>query len=317
MAVGVATATAAATAVITDHHSEATNTKYTSAIDQYNNQLFSVKTKEVKYQWGQVTKIRKGGTPISVTLANAETILNIFKDRATQYGSDHIINVPTTKTGRVEAQAWTLVGINYHSADLGNLKNLLKDIHVLTTYHLREYSGWYMVDNNSTLTTLTNMVIKAINPNAARTLGLVNRHKIQNCRLVAILHFTFKNIVTKTSYTSFHPNKDKFVYKDKITGRAITCGLTLIKMAMTVMKPQLVIYHQGKDRELEEFTLAKAGNDFRAYLTKMQEKRNKIDALCKKYVEFDDQRWLKLTFEELVNTGCSDFLEDLKRQQSK
>ena len=86
MAVGVATATAAATAVITDHHSEATNTKYTSAIDQYNNQLFSVKTKEVKYQWGQVTKIRKGGTPISVTLANAETILDIFKDRATQYG---------------------------------------------------------------------------------------------------------------------------------------------------------------------------------------------------------------------------------------
>ena len=83
MAVGVATATAAATAVITDHHSEATNTKYTSAIDQYNNQLFSVKTKEVKYQWGQVTKIRKGGTPISMTVANAEMILDLLKDRAT------------------------------------------------------------------------------------------------------------------------------------------------------------------------------------------------------------------------------------------
>ena len=49
----------------------------------------------------------------------------------------------------------------------------------------------------------------------------------------------------------------------------------------------------------------------------MQEKRNKIDALRKDNVKFDDQRWLTLTFEQLVKTGCSDFLEDVKRQQSE
>ena len=87
-----------------------------------------------------------------MTVANAETILDLFKDQATQYGLDHIINVPTTGTGRVEAQARTLVGINYHNADLGNLKNLLKDIHALTIDHMRAYSGWYMGDDNSTLT---------------------------------------------------------------------------------------------------------------------------------------------------------------------
>ena len=49
----------------------------------------------------------------------------------------------------------------------------------------------------------------------------------------------------------------------------------------------------------------------------MQEKRNGIDALHKDNVKFDDQQWLTLTFEQLINTGCSDFLEGVKRRQSK
>ena len=101
MTAGVAAATVASTAAITSHHSAATTTKYTSTIDPYNNQSFSVNIKEGKYQWGQVTNICKGGTPISVTVANAETILDLYKDRATQYGLEHIINVPTTGTGIV------------------------------------------------------------------------------------------------------------------------------------------------------------------------------------------------------------------------
>ena len=161
------------------------------------------------------------------------------------------------------------------------------------------------------------MVIKAINYNAVGNLGLVNRHKIRLLRLAAILHFTFKNNLKRTSYTSFQPNKDKFVYKDEITGRAITCGLTLLKMEMAVMKPHIVVNHQGKERDPEELKLAKSGNYVRAYLTKMQEKRNKIDALRKDNVKFDDQRWLTLTFESLVKTRCSDFLDDVKRQRSE
>ena len=161
------------------------------------------------------------------------------------------------------------------------------------------------------------MIIKATNTNAAGNLGLVNRHKIRLRRLAEILHFIFKNNMTSTSYTSFQPNKDKFVYKDKITGRDITCGLIIFKMAMTVMKPQLVVNHQEKEREIEDLTPAKSGNNVRAYFTKMQEKRNEFDALRKDNIKFDDQRWLTLTFEQLVKTGCSDFLKNFKRQQSE
>ena len=168
---------------------------------------------------------------------------------------------------------------------------------------MRAYSVWYIGDENSTLTASTDMVIKDIGNNATGNLGLVNRHKIRLRRLATILHFTFKNNVIRTRYTLFQPNKDKFVYKDKITCRAITCGLTLLNMAMTVMKPQLVVDHQGKERELKELTLAKAGNDVRAYLTKMQEKRNEIDALRKDNVKFYDQRWLTITFEKSSRPG--------------
>ena len=189
MTTGVAAVSSFATAAINAQYSRATTTKYTSAIDPYDNQSFSVDNKEGKYQWGQVTKIREGGTPIYVTVANAETIIKLFKDRANQYGLYHIINVPMTGTGRVESQARTLVCIDYHNVNLGNLKNLLKDIHVITTDHVRAYSGWYIGDENSTLTASTDMVIKSIDTNAAGNLGLVQRHKIRLRRLAAILHF--------------------------------------------------------------------------------------------------------------------------------
>ena len=58
-------------------------------------------------------------------------------------------------------------------------------------------------------------------------------------------------------------------------------------MAMMLIKPHLVVDHQGKERELEDLTLAKTGNDVRVYPTKMQKKRNKIDVLHKDKVKFD------------------------------
>ena len=103
-----------------------------------------------------------------------------------------------------------------------------------------------MGDGNSNFTTSPDMIIKAINPNAAGNLVLFNQHNIQPRWLTSILHFIFKNNLIRTGYSSFHPNKGKFIYKDKITSRAITCGFILFKMVMTVMKPQLAVDHRAK-----------------------------------------------------------------------
>ena len=113
------------------------------------------------------------------------------------------------------------------------------------------------------------MTIKSINTNKADNLGLVNRHKIKLCLLSAVLHFVFKNNVRSTSYTSFQPSKEKFIYIKEVSGREITCGVTLLSMAMRFVKPQLAIDHMSKERELEELALAKLGNNVRNYLIKM------------------------------------------------
>ena len=57
------------------------------------------------------------------------------------------------------------------------------------------------------------------------------------------------------------------------------CGLTLLKMSMIVIMPQLVIDHRSKERDIEYLTFAKSDNYVRNYLTKMQDKRNGINTL--------------------------------------
>ena len=80
------------------------------------------------------------------------------------------------------------------------------------------------------------MKIQAIEPNAKKNLGLVNHQKIRLCCPTIVLHFIFKNNVTRTSYTLFQPDREQFVYIDKISGREITCGLILFKISICVMR---------------------------------------------------------------------------------
>ena len=159
---------------------------------------------------------------------------------------------------------------------------------------------------SSTLAVSSDQVIQAIDPNAAGNAGLVKRHKIYLCRLSTVMHFSLKNNVTRTSYKSFQTNRDKFVHKDEISGRVITCSLILFKMALDVVKPHL-----------ESLTLQNCNNKVRTLLPKMQEKSMEIENLRKDNVKFDGQRWLTLCFEQPVKTACPDFLEDVKRQRSK
>ena len=73
--------------------------KYISLIDPFDTMSFSVDTKESKYQWDLAPKMISYGLPMAITMANAEWILDLFKDWSTQYGLDHITKVPTSGTG--------------------------------------------------------------------------------------------------------------------------------------------------------------------------------------------------------------------------
>ena len=71
------------------------------------------------------------------------------------------------------------------------------------------------------------MKFEPLDPNSTGNLGLVNRQNIQLRQNIAIFHHLFKNAVSRSSYTSFFPNKKMYTYTDFVTGRKIAGGLTL------------------------------------------------------------------------------------------
>ena len=101
-----------------------------------------------------------------------------------------------------------------------------------------------MRDESSYLTISTDMKIKAVDPNVADNLGLFNQYKIQLLQLIGGIRFVFNNRLKRTSYTSFQPNNNQFLYTDEVTDRSIACGAVLFKMPMDVIKPQIVIDHR-------------------------------------------------------------------------
>ena len=60
------------------------------------------------------------------------------------------------------------------------------------------------------------------------------------------------------------------MYTDEVTDRSISYLVILFKMALDVIKPQLVIDHQAKEIELEDLTLEAFQNNVRTYPTTMQ-----------------------------------------------
>ena len=102
------------------------------------------------------------------------------------------------------------------------------------------------------------------------------------------------------------------LYKDKVTGRQVICGLILVKMAMEVMKPQLVINHREKEKALEALTLLDSDNNVCTFLTRMQDQHDKIDTLQKDGVKYDKQRFLAFMFEKLLETNRPDFQSEVK-----
>ena len=93
------------------------------------------------------------------------------------------------------------------------------------------------------------------------------------------------------------------------------CGLNLFVMALQAMKPQLIIDHQSKEREMEDLTTESFDNNVRTYLSKMQEMQNEIDSLWKYWIKYDEQCFLPITFNELGETAGY-FLVNIKRQSS-
>ena len=103
------------------------------------------------------------------------------------------------------------------------------------------FFGWIYGDESQKLKKSTDMVVKAIDPNAEGNQGMVNLLNILPCILSGVVHTPVKNYVTLQTYKSFLTENNSFCYTDKETNRSVFCRLILIKLAIGVMKTQLIL----------------------------------------------------------------------------
>ena len=244
-----------------------------SSIDPFDNLSTDMNTREVKALWYTITRMPGAWLKVgvAVTVANAEALQDLIRDKAASYGLDCSIDIPTTGTGAVESAPKTIGGKDYANANLGNFVRLLDKIHQVTLVDVRSFEGWYFGGPSSKLAASANMKIEPLDSNAIGNLGLVNCQKIQMHQHRVIFHHLFKNAVSQSSYTSFFPDKSLYTYTDVVTGREIVGRLTLLKLMYAVIKPQLAVYHRTAEMRMEALTLSDCDNNVRTFLTKQQE----------------------------------------------
>ena len=61
-----------------------------------------------------------------------------------------------------------------------------------------------------------------------------------------VTHFIFKSRLKRTSYNSFQPNNQQFIYTDEVTDLRIEYCVNLFNMSLYIIKPQLVIDYRSK-----------------------------------------------------------------------
>ena len=132
-----------------------------------------------------------------------------------------------------------------------------------------------------------------------------------------MLNTILKNHMQRTSFTSLNSKSNMYVYKDRVSGRRIACGLVKLKLAFEVIKPQLVVDHAIKEQELEDLTLTKWGNNVHTYLATIQEKHNEINANLPNGEEYPACRLHTNMFIQLEKLTCDDFLTNVKDSKSR
>ena len=222
--------------------------------------------------WDTITRM-PGAWPkagVAVTMANAEALQYLIRDKVISYGLDRSMDIPTTGTGAVESTPKTIDRKDYVKANLGNFVSFLDKIHQINLDDVRNFEGWYFGGLNSKLAVLANMKTKPLEPNTIGNLGLVNRQKIQLRQHSVIFHHLFKNSVSRSSYTSFFPDKKIYTYTDVVMGREIIGGLKLLNLMYAVIKPKLAVDRRTMEMRMEALTLSDCNNNVCTFLTKQQ-----------------------------------------------
>ena len=111
-------------------------------------------------QWYKATEKTGGRKEIALVTVNAYIFTDLLGYRTIQLGLDPIMNVFALGTGEVNVSPINIAEEDIWLADLADPINILLQPHILSLKQVQAFSGWFMGDENSTLATSTNMIIK-------------------------------------------------------------------------------------------------------------------------------------------------------------
>eukprot|EP00957_Ditylum_brightwellii_P123976 9450450-Ditylum_brightwellii.AAC.1 len=137
--------------------------------------------------------MQEGWKQLTCKTDSANQLMDLFKDRQTQFGLDILLRISTKGNGKIQAKTQTFADVKHWDTDLQEFKNLLVDIHSVNFDQVQAWSSWFYVGEAQELAVSKEMKIHAIDPNKTGNQGLVNRHKIPLQRLSGALHFFAKN----------------------------------------------------------------------------------------------------------------------------
>ena len=126
--------------------------------------------------------------------------MDLFNHNEIQCGLDDIFRVPKSSTGVEDVNPRTISVSEVYNVDLADFTNFLGDYHHLTDNQVMNLYGWIYRDEIQKLEKLTNIVVKAIDPNEEGNQGMVNRLKIRLCILSGVMYMNFKKHATLQSY---------------------------------------------------------------------------------------------------------------------
>ena len=87
-----------------------------------------VERKDRKYQWAIVTNMMDGWKIVTFNVENYKKLMDLLKDRHTQFGLDPILMVLTAGTCAIKAITRTISGEDYWDVDINNFKSVIVDI---------------------------------------------------------------------------------------------------------------------------------------------------------------------------------------------
>ena len=212
-----------------------------------------------------------------------------------------ILSVPTSGDGKPASKPKTLAGTRHANINFDKFVSII-DLTVTTPPMdtVVAYAHWIQGGTYKLMkdTSTDTMVSIAVDPNLRGNEGLVNRKKIALRRQSAVIYQFLLNVIPLKCFTQFRIHEKKYKYQDEADPTTTQCcGLTLLAMLLSVLKPSSKVDVGHLENLLEKVTFEGCKFNFVAYSTKITDLLMKI--MAERGVEYDDNRLMTRFFKQL------------------